>query len=128
VIGLGQTGSGKTGAFALPIIQALLEHRQPFFACVMSPTRSSFLPPFLALMGHNFFFREFVWKAYLAAVWWFRELAIQIAEQFEALGSAIGLVCSVVSGFAPVDCSFVLVCKYCDYQLDVGTAYASRSL
>jgi ATP-dependent RNA helicase DDX47/RRP3 len=39
VIGLGQTGSGKTGAFALPIIQALLEHRQPFFACVMSPTR-----------------------------------------------------------------------------------------
>uniref|UniRef100_A0ACD5W361 Uncharacterized protein n=1 Tax=Avena sativa TaxID=4498 RepID=A0ACD5W361_AVESA len=63
IIGLGQTGSGKTGAFALPIIQALLEHRQPFFACVMSPTR---------------------------------ELAIQIAEQFEALGSAIGLVCSVV--------------------------------
>uniref|UniRef100_M8BK78 DEAD-box ATP-dependent RNA helicase 10 n=1 Tax=Aegilops tauschii TaxID=37682 RepID=M8BK78_AEGTA len=62
VIGLGQTGSGKTGAFALPIIQALLEHRQPFFACIMSPTR---------------------------------ELAIQIAEQFEALGSAIGLVCSV---------------------------------
>jgi superfamily II DNA/RNA helicase len=26
-----------------------------------------------------------------------RELAIQIAEQFEALGSAIGLRCSVVS-------------------------------
>lgn len=65
LIGLGQTGSGKTGAFALPIIQALLEHRQPFFACVMSPTR---------------------------------ELAIQIAEQFEALGSAIGLVCSVLVG------------------------------
>ncbi|CAM0907200.1 unnamed protein product [Alopecurus aequalis] len=65
IIGLGQTGSGKTGAFALPIIQALLEHRQPFFACVMSPTR---------------------------------ELAIQIAEQFEALGSAIGLVCSVLVG------------------------------
>ncbi|XP_044954589.1 DEAD-box ATP-dependent RNA helicase 10-like [Hordeum vulgare subsp. vulgare] len=65
LIGLGQTGSGKTGAFALPIIQALIEHRKPFFACVMLPTR---------------------------------ELAIQIAEQFEALGSAIGLVCSVLVG------------------------------
>jgi hypothetical protein len=76
-------------------------------------------------MGHNFF-REFVWKLTLR-LWWFRELAIQIAEQFEALGSAIGLVCSVVSGFAPVDYSFGLICKYCNYQLDVGTAYASRS-
>ncbi|KAM3239930.1 hypothetical protein ACQJBY_053552 [Aegilops geniculata] len=65
LIGLGQTGSGKTGAFALPIIQALIKHPQPFFACVMLPTR---------------------------------ELAIQIAEQFEALGSAIGLVCSVLVG------------------------------
>lgn len=51
VIGLAQTGSGKTGAFALPILQALLEYvnnaepkkgRRPdpaFFACVLSPTR-----------------------------------------------------------------------------------------
>ncbi|KAG0520107.1 hypothetical protein BDA96_08G044900 [Sorghum bicolor] len=65
LIALAQTGSGKTAAFALPILQALLEHRRPFFACVLSPTR---------------------------------ELAIQIAEQFEALGSAIGLVCSVLVG------------------------------
>jgi len=64
LIALAQTGSGKTAAFALPILQALLEHRRPFFACVLSPTR---------------------------------ELAIQIAEQFEGLGAAIGLVCSVVS-------------------------------
>ncbi|KAG0501942.1 hypothetical protein HPP92_002014 [Vanilla planifolia] len=64
VIGLAQTGSGKTGAFALPIIQALLDNPQPFFACILSPTR---------------------------------ELAIQISQQFEALGSAIGLKCSVVS-------------------------------
>ncbi|KAM0886670.1 hypothetical protein ACQ4PT_029541 [Festuca glaucescens] len=64
LVGLGQTGSGKTGAFALPIIQALLDDRRPFFALVLSPTR---------------------------------ELAIQIAEQFEALGSAIGLVCAVVA-------------------------------
>lgn len=41
VIGLAQTGSGKTGAFALPILHALLEAPQPnhFFACVLSPTR-----------------------------------------------------------------------------------------
>ncbi|KAI7736639.1 hypothetical protein M8C21_025724 [Ambrosia artemisiifolia] len=58
LIGLAQTGSGKTGAFALPIIQDLLDAKHAFFACVLSPTR---------------------------------ELAIQIAEQFEALGSSVGL-------------------------------------
>ncbi|KAL5708206.1 RNA helicase [Ranunculus cassubicifolius] len=58
LIELAQTGSGKTGAFALPILHALLEHPQAFFACVLSPTR---------------------------------ELAIQINEQFEALGSGIGV-------------------------------------
>ena len=39
LIGLAQTGSGKTGAFALPILQSLLESPQAFFACVLSPTR-----------------------------------------------------------------------------------------
>ncbi|KAL6882115.1 hypothetical protein ACP4OV_011587 [Aristida adscensionis] len=65
LIALAQTGSGKTAAFALPIMQALLHHRRPFFACVLAPTR---------------------------------ELAIQIADHFRALGSAIGLVCSVLVG------------------------------
>ncbi|KAI4326228.1 hypothetical protein MLD38_031561 [Melastoma candidum] len=65
LIGLAQTGSGKTGAFALPIIQALLEAPQAFFACVLSPTR---------------------------------ELAIQIAEQFEALGSVVNVKCAVLVG------------------------------
>ncbi|CAL5372813.1 unnamed protein product [Camellia sinensis] len=65
LIGLAQTGSGKTGAFAVPILQALLETPQAFFACVLSPTR---------------------------------ELAIQIAEQFEALGSGIGVKCAVLVG------------------------------
>ncbi|XP_072963164.1 DEAD-box ATP-dependent RNA helicase 10-like [Typha angustifolia] len=65
VIGLAQTGSGKTGAFALPILQALLAKPEALFACVLSPTR---------------------------------ELAIQIAEQFEALGSGIGVKCSVLVG------------------------------
>ena len=39
VIGLAQTGSGKTGAFALPILQELLDKPQAFFALVLSPTR-----------------------------------------------------------------------------------------
>ncbi|CAN0506751.1 unnamed protein product, partial [Ectocarpus sp. 8 AP-2014] len=39
VIGLAETGSGKTGAFALPILQALLENPQRLFAVVMAPTR-----------------------------------------------------------------------------------------
>ncbi|XP_043726147.1 DEAD-box ATP-dependent RNA helicase 10 isoform X2 [Telopea speciosissima] len=66
LIGLAPTGSGKTAAFALPIIQSILESpkaSQAFIACVLSPTR---------------------------------ELAIQIAEQFEALGSGFGLKCAVV--------------------------------
>ena len=57
VIGLAETGSGKTGAFALPILQRLLETPQRLFALVLTPTR---------------------------------ELAFQISEQFEALGSSIG--------------------------------------
>ncbi|XP_033119042.1 probable ATP-dependent RNA helicase DDX47 [Anneissia japonica] len=65
VIGLAETGSGKTAAFALPILQALLETPQRLFALVLTPTR---------------------------------ELAFQISEQFEALGSSIGVTCAVVIG------------------------------
>eukprot|EP00466_Bigelowiella_natans_P010430 jgi/Bigna1/36067/e_gw1.12.31.1 len=39
IIGLAETGSGKTGAFAIPIVEALLEAPQPFFALVLAPTR-----------------------------------------------------------------------------------------
>ena len=65
IIGLAETGSGKTAAFAIPVIQALLNNPQPMFACVMSPTR---------------------------------ELCVQIAEQFEALGALIGLRTAVLVG------------------------------
>ena len=65
VIGLAETGSGKTGAFALPLLQALLEKPQRFFGLVLTPTR---------------------------------ELAFQIAEQFEALGKSIGVKCAVLVG------------------------------
>uniref|UniRef100_A0A5S6QLL3 RNA helicase n=1 Tax=Trichuris muris TaxID=70415 RepID=A0A5S6QLL3_TRIMR len=65
IIGLAETGSGKTGAFALPILQSLLESPQRLFALVLTPTR---------------------------------ELAFQIAEQFEALGTCIGLKVAVIVG------------------------------
>ncbi|XP_033630479.1 probable ATP-dependent RNA helicase DDX47 [Asterias rubens] len=65
IIGLAETGSGKTGAFAIPILQALLDRPQRLFALVLTPTR---------------------------------ELAYQISEQFEALGSSIGVNCAVVIG------------------------------
>ena len=65
VIGLAETGSGKTGAFALPILQNLLENPQRLYALIMTPTR---------------------------------ELAFQISEQFEALGSTIGIKCCVIVG------------------------------
>ncbi|KAK9911700.1 hypothetical protein M0R45_035595 [Rubus argutus] len=65
LIAIAQTGSGKTGAFALPILQALLDSSQAFFALVLSPTR---------------------------------ELAIQIAEQFDALASGFGAKSVVLVG------------------------------
>ena len=65
IIGLAETGSGKTGAFALPVLQALLENPQRFFGLVLTPTR---------------------------------ELAFQIAEQFESLGESVGVKCAVLVG------------------------------
>ncbi|XP_013385953.1 probable ATP-dependent RNA helicase DDX47 isoform X2 [Lingula anatina] len=65
IIGLAETGSGKTGAFALPILQKLLENPQRLFGLILTPTR---------------------------------ELAFQISEQFEALGSSIGVKCAVIVG------------------------------
>jgi ATP-dependent RNA helicase DDX47/RRP3 len=71
VIGLAETGSGKTAAFAIPILQALMEKTQPYFALVLAPTR---------------------------------ELAVQIKDQFEALGSVIGVrVAPIVGGMNMVD-------------------------
>ncbi|KAK4234825.1 P-loop containing nucleoside triphosphate hydrolase protein [Achaetomium macrosporum] len=65
IIGIAETGSGKTAAFALPILQALLDKPQPLFALVLAPTR---------------------------------ELAAQIAQAFEALGSLISLRCALILG------------------------------
>jgi ATP-dependent RNA helicase DDX47/RRP3 len=65
LIGLAETGSGKTAAFALPILQALLDKPQSLFGLVLAPTR---------------------------------ELAAQIGQQFEALGSLISVRVTVIVG------------------------------
>lgn len=65
IIGIAETGSGKTAAFALPILQAILDKPAPLFALVLAPTR---------------------------------ELAAQIAQSFEALGSLISLRCALILG------------------------------
>ncbi|PGH06555.1 ATP-dependent rRNA helicase RRP3 [Helicocarpus griseus UAMH5409] len=65
LIGLAETGSGKTAAFALPILQALMDKPQSLFGLVLAPTR---------------------------------ELAYQISEAFEALGSLISVRCAVIVG------------------------------
>lgn len=39
VIALAETGSGKTGAFALPVLQTLLDNPQRIYALVLTPTR-----------------------------------------------------------------------------------------
>lgn len=39
IIGLAETGSGKTAAFAIPVLQSLLENPQRMYALVLAPTR-----------------------------------------------------------------------------------------
>eukprot|EP00397_Hematodinium_sp_SG-2012_P044115 GEMP01049198.1.p1 GENE.GEMP01049198.1~~GEMP01049198.1.p1 ORF type:complete len:443 (+),score=81.37 GEMP01049198.1:26-1354(+) len=39
LIALAKTGSGKTGAFAIPVVQTLLENPQTVYALVLAPTR-----------------------------------------------------------------------------------------
>ena len=68
IIGLAQTGSGKTAAFAIPILQALLSEEGK------PPT------PYAVVIAPT------------------RELAFQIHEQFDALGTAIGARTITIAG------------------------------
>ena len=92
----------------MPILQALLQFvndaepkkgRRPdpaFFACVLSPTRFDSLSLVSSSVGRLFLFLlDLICSFFFCLL--SRELAIQIAEQFEALGSDISLRCAVVS-------------------------------
>lgn len=70
IIALAQTGSGKTGAFVLPILHAMMSEETPL------PTNG----PYAVVMSPT------------------RELAVQIAEQFEGLGLGLGCRCAVLVG------------------------------
>lgn len=73
IIGLAQTGSGKTAAFAIPILQALLNESN------LNGSRT--LPsPFAIVIAPT------------------RELVFQIKEQFEALGEGIAARCIAITG------------------------------
>ncbi len=70
LLGIAQTGTGKTAAFALPILQRLMQNRKPATrngcrALILSPTR---------------------------------ELATQIAESFKTYGRHTGLTTGVIFG------------------------------
>ncbi|AET38714.1 RNA-dependent ATPase RRP3 Ecym_3217 [Eremothecium cymbalariae DBVPG len=65
IIGLAQTGSGKTAAFAIPILNQLWHDQQPYYACILAPTR---------------------------------ELAQQIKETFDSLGSLMGVRSTCIMG------------------------------
>ncbi|CAI4510935.1 AIC_G0024050.mRNA.1.CDS.1 [Saccharomyces cerevisiae] len=65
IIGLAQTGSGKTAAFAIPILNRLWHDQEPYYACILAPTR---------------------------------ELAQQIKETFDSLGSLMGVRSTCIVG------------------------------
>ncbi|KAL3315219.1 putative ATP-dependent RNA helicase ddx49 [Cichlidogyrus casuarinus] len=69
LVALAETGSGKTGAYALPILQKLMENPSHYFALILTPTR---------------------------------ELAMQVQQQFMALGKSLGLSVILLVGGIPI--------------------------
>ena len=104
VIGLAQTGSGKTGAFALPILQVFpCTHVMRTFRVKVWGRNSSRLLQLRSTRGALNMQRlqELLDKPqpfFALVLSPTRELAIQIAGQFEALGSTIGVRCAALVG------------------------------
>ena len=73
LLGIAQTGTGKTAAFALPIIQRLMDHREPY---ERKSTRCLVLAPT-------------------------RELAAQIAESFRTYGRQTNVRVALIFGGVP---------------------------
>ena len=84
-IGNAKTGSGKTIAFALPILQKLSVDPYGIYALVLTPTRCASLFCSFILDRVSMFVK-------------YRELAIQIAEQFAVLGTGFNIHTAVVIG------------------------------
>lgn len=91
IIGLAETGSGKTAAFAVPILQALLENPQRYFALILTPTRE------LAFQISEQF--EALGKWHLGYNRWTEEvLQGNINPSLFDPGSTIGVKCAVIVG------------------------------
>lgn len=89
IIGLAETGSGKTAAFALPILQSLLESPQRYFALILTPTRElafQISEQFEAL-GNKIIYVAIL-RYYNLSLLWF----------YYILGSSIGVKCAVIVG------------------------------
>ena len=94
VIGAAPTGSGKTAAFALPILQRLSADPYGIFALVLTPTRS--VRAYIVYVCARSIVRSLFRFALSCTT--DSELAIQIKDQFVALGKPIGVRCAVIVG------------------------------
>ena len=77
IIGLAETGSGKTGAFALPILQALLETPSRLFALILTPTRQAF---FISRCHEYLILFVCLWKSH--NIWDIVSLALDSPELY----------------------------------------------
>lgn len=83
-IGGSRTGSGKTVAFAVPILQKWAEDPIGIYALVLTPTR------YLVMVASL--------KNSILTILLYRELALQIYEQFKAISSPQSLKAILVTG------------------------------
>lgn len=106
VIGLAETGSGKTAAFALPMLQSLLENPQRYFALVLTPTRElAFqISEQLEALGK----RKKERGISELGCWSCFDLYIEL---YLLLGSSIGVKCAVLVGGMDMSAQALLLSK-----------------